>query len=78
MKKYVLAFLAFVGLNFAGLFCIGFVFGIIAALGGETDPQAVQQSAWIDFLVILQTYLSRRLVTGCSLFCTTTGPLKII
>jgi len=53
MKKYVLAFLAFVGLNLAGLFCIGFAFGIIAALGGETDPQAVQESAWIDFLVIL-------------------------
>ena len=53
MKKYILAFLAFVGLNFAGLFCLGFLVGIAMALGGERNADGLEESAWFNVLILI-------------------------
>ena len=51
MKKYILAFLAFVGLNLAGLFCLGFAVGVVMAIGGETSAEGLEQAGWFNLLV---------------------------
>jgi len=53
MKKYLLAFLAFAGLNLAGLFCLGFLVGAAMALGGERNVDGLEQSAWFNVLVLI-------------------------
>ena len=53
MKKYILAFLAFVGLNLAGLFCLGFAVGVVMAIGGETSAEGLEQAAWFNLLILL-------------------------
>jgi len=53
MKKYILAFLAFVGLNLAGLFCLGFAVGVVMAIGGETSAEGLEQAGWFNLLVFL-------------------------
>ena len=53
MKKYILAFLAFVGLNLAGLFCLGFAVGVVMAIGGETNVEGLEQAAWFNTLILL-------------------------
>ena len=53
MKKYILAFLAFVGLNFAGLFCLGFAVGVVMAIGGEPNAEGLEQAAWFNLLILL-------------------------
>ena len=52
MKKYILAFLAFVGLNLAGLFCLGFIVGVLMAIGGETNAEGLEQAAWFNLLIL--------------------------
>ena len=41
MKRYILGFLAFVGLNFAGLFSLGMIVGFVMALGGERNADTL-------------------------------------
>jgi len=53
MKKYILAFLAFVGLNLAGLFSLGFLVGIAMAIGGERSAEGLEQSGWFNLLVLV-------------------------
>ena len=53
MKRYILGFLAFAVLNFAGLFCLGFLVGIAMALGGETNANGLEQSGWFNVLVLI-------------------------
>ena len=53
MKKYILAFLAFVGLNLTGLFCLGFLVGIAMAIGGERSAEGLEESAWFNLLVLI-------------------------
>ena len=53
MKKYILAFLAFIGLNFAGLFSLGMIVGFAMALGGETNAEGLEQSGWFNMLVLV-------------------------
>jgi hypothetical protein len=53
MKNYILAFLAFIVLSFGGLFCFGFLIGIAAALGGQTNVEALEQSQWLNLLIII-------------------------
>ena len=53
MKKYILGFLAFVGLNLAGLFSLGMIVGFVMALGGERNADALEQSAWFNTLVLV-------------------------
>ena len=53
MKNYILSFLAFVGLNFVGLFCLGFLVGIAMAIGGERNADGLEQSAWFNLLVLV-------------------------
>lgn len=53
MKKYLLAFLAFAGLNLAGLFCLGFLVGIVMAIGGERSADGLEQSAWFNTLILV-------------------------
>jgi len=53
MKRYILGFLAFVGLNFAGLFSLGMVVGFVMALGGERNADALEQSGWFNALVLV-------------------------
>ena len=53
MKTYILAFLAFVGLNFAGRFCLGFAVGVVLAIGGETNAEGLEQAAWFNLLILL-------------------------
>jgi len=52
MKKYILAFLAFVGLNLAGLFCLGFAVGAVMAIGGERNVEGLEQAAWFNLLIL--------------------------
>jgi len=52
MKKYILAFLAFVGLNLAGLFCLGFAVGVVMAIGGERNVEGLEQAAWFNLLIL--------------------------
>ena len=52
MKKYILAFVAFVGLNLAGLFCLGFIVGVLMAIGGETNAEGLEQAAWFNLLIL--------------------------
>ena len=53
MKRYLLGFLAFVGLNFAGLFSLGMIVGFAMALGGETNAEGLEQSGWFNILVLV-------------------------
>ena len=53
MKKYILAFSAFVGLNLTGLFCLGFLVGIAMAIGGERSAEGLEQSGWFNLLVLV-------------------------
>ena len=53
MKRYILGFLAFVGLNFAGLFSLGMIVGFVMALGGERNADALEQSGWFNALVLV-------------------------
>ena len=53
MKRYILAFLAFIGLNFAGLFSLGMIVGFVMALGGERSADALEQSGWFNALVLV-------------------------
>ena len=53
MKRYLLGFLAFAGLNFAGLFSLGMIVGFAMALGGERNADALEQSAWLNALVLI-------------------------
>jgi len=53
MKRYILGFLAFVGLNFAGLFALGMIVGFAMALGGETNAEGLEQSGWFNMLVLV-------------------------
>ena len=53
MKKYILAFLAFVSLNLVGLFCLGFAVGVVMAIGGETSAENLEQAAWFNLLILL-------------------------
>jgi len=39
-------------LNFAGLFSLGMVVGVIMAIGGNTDVNSVEDAAWFNLLVI--------------------------
>ena len=52
MKKYILAFVAFLGLNLAGLFCLGFIVGVLMAIGGETNAEGLEQAAWFNLLIL--------------------------
>jgi len=52
MKNYILAFLAFIVLSFGGLFCFGFLVGIVAALGGQANVESIEQSSWLNILII--------------------------
>ena len=53
MKKYILAFLAFAALNFAGLFSLGMIVGFVMAIGGERNVEALEQASWFNTLVLL-------------------------
>ena len=53
MKKYILGFLAFAVLNFAGLFAFGMIVGFVMALGGETNAEGLEQSGWFNALVLV-------------------------
>jgi len=53
MKRYILGFLAFAVLNFAGLFALGMIVGFVMALGGETNAEGLEQSGWFNALVLV-------------------------
>ena len=53
MKNYILAFLAFILLSFGGLFCFGCLIGIIVALSGQTNSEALEQSIWFNTLIMV-------------------------
>tara|TARA_B100000287_G_C20576288_1_gene758598 strand:- start:363 stop:602 length:240 start_codon:yes stop_codon:yes gene_type:complete len=52
MIDYIKGFAVMAALNFAGLFGLGMIVGMFMALGGETDPNSLEDAAWFNLLVI--------------------------
>ncbi|HBY69091.1 MAG TPA: hypothetical protein DEG69_15895, partial [Flavobacteriaceae bacterium] len=52
MINYIKGFLVMAALNFAGLFSLGMVVGVIMAIGGNTDADSLEDAVWFNLLVI--------------------------